>query len=59
MLSRIGSLRNSNLFLKELTFICAMISLFKFFLRRAFRSGFPTTSLQILGYDSFTSELFE
>ena len=26
---------------------------------RALRFGFPTTSSQILGYDSFTSELFE
>ena len=59
MLFWICSLRNSRLFLKELTFKCAMIKLFKFFLRRALRFGFPTTSSQILGYDSFTSELFE
>ena len=36
-----------------------MISLFKFFLQKTLKSGFPTTSSQILGYDSFTSELFE
>ena len=59
MLFRICSLRNSSLFLKELTFKCAMISLVNFSLQSALRSGFPTTSSQILGYDSFTSELFE
>ena len=52
LLSWICSSRNSSLFLKELTFKCAVISLFKFFLGRALRSGFPATSSQILGYDS-------
>ena len=59
MLSSIYPLRNSNLFLIELTFKCAMISLFNFFLQRVRRSRFPCLSLQILGYDSFTSELLQ
>ena len=36
-----------------------MISLFNFFLQRVRRSRLPCTSLQILGYDSFTSGLLQ
>ena len=39
VLSWIFFLRNSSLFLKEVTFKCAMIGSYKFFLQGAFRSG--------------------